>query len=157
MSRVAAARRAIGDVAELFVDANGAYERKQALAQAERFAESGVSWFEEPVYHRDLDGLRFIREHAPAGMEISIGEYGYEPSAFAEMIDAGRAGRSPGRRDAVRGNHRPTHRGRIVRRHGDSAVDALRALAARTPRVRDEAPASYGVFPRSRARRASAV
>lgn len=89
--RVAAARRAIGDPAQLFVDANGAYERKQALAQAERFAESSVSWFEEPVYHRDLAGLRFIRDHAPAGMEISIGEYGYEPSAFAEMIRAGAA------------------------------------------------------------------
>jgi L-alanine-DL-glutamate epimerase-like enolase superfamily enzyme len=89
VSRVAAARRAIGDGAELFVDANGAYERKQALAQAERFAESGVSWFEEPVYHGDLAGLRFIRDRAPAGMEISIGEYGYEPSAFAEMIRAG--------------------------------------------------------------------
>ena len=87
--RVAAARRAIGDVPELFVDANGAYERKQALAQAERFAESGVTWFEEPVYHRDLEGLRFVRDRAPAGMEISVGEYGYEPSDFAAMIRAG--------------------------------------------------------------------
>jgi L-alanine-DL-glutamate epimerase-like enolase superfamily enzyme len=91
VARVAAARRAIGDAAELFVDANGAYARKQALSQAERFAESRVTWFEEPVYHRDLAGLRFIRDHAPAGMEVSIGEYGYEPSAFAEMIRAGAA------------------------------------------------------------------
>jgi len=89
--RVAAARDAIGDDAELFVDANGAYDRKQALAQAERFAESEVSWFEEPVYHRDLAGLRFCREHAPASMEISVGEYGYAPDSFAALIDAGAA------------------------------------------------------------------
>ena len=34
--RVAAAREAIGPGVQLFVDANGAYSRKQALAQAER-------------------------------------------------------------------------------------------------------------------------
>jgi len=91
VDRVRVARRAIGDDAELFVDANGGYERKQALAQADRFAESRVSWFEEPVYHGDLDGLRFCRDHAPAGMEISVGEYGYEPSMFAAIVDAGAA------------------------------------------------------------------
>lgn len=89
VGRVAAARRAIGDNAELFVDANGAYSLKQALAQAERFADSAVTWFEEPVYHRDLSGLRFCRDHAPAGMEISAGEYGYAPDTFARLIDAG--------------------------------------------------------------------
>src|SRR4051812_28577522 len=42
--RVAAARNAIGPAAELFVDANGAYSRQQALAQANVFSESDVSW-----------------------------------------------------------------------------------------------------------------
>ncbi len=91
VARVAAARAAIGDGAELFVDANGAYGRAQALAQAEQFAEFGVTWFEEPVYHRDLAGLRFVRDHAPAGMEISVGEYGYVPDEFAAIIRGGAA------------------------------------------------------------------
>ena len=47
--RVRAAREAIGPDVALFVDANGAYDRKQALAMADRFADEGVSWFEEPV------------------------------------------------------------------------------------------------------------
>ena len=52
---------------ELFVDANGAYQRKQALRLAETFAEqAGVSWFEEPVSSDDLDGLRLLRDRAPA-------------------------------------------------------------------------------------------
>lgn len=89
VARVAAARRAIGEAPELFVDANGAYERKQALALAERFAGDGVTWFEEPVYHGDLAGLRFVRARAPAGMEIAAGEYGYEPRECAELIGAG--------------------------------------------------------------------
>src|SRR5215475_5319689 len=54
--RVRAARKAIGSDAELFVDANGAYSRKQALAFADAFAELGVSWFEEPVSSDDLEG-----------------------------------------------------------------------------------------------------
>jgi L-alanine-DL-glutamate epimerase-like enolase superfamily enzyme len=78
--RVKAARAAIG-TAGLFVDANGAYARKGALDLAERFAEFGVSWFEEPVSSDDLDGLRLIRDRAPAHMEIAAGEYGYFPSA----------------------------------------------------------------------------
>jgi L-alanine-DL-glutamate epimerase-like enolase superfamily enzyme len=89
IARVKQARAAIGADAELFVDANGAYERKQAIAQARRFAESHVTWFEEPVYHGDLAGLRFVRDHGPAGMEISVGEYGYTPDQFASIIRAG--------------------------------------------------------------------
>jgi L-alanine-DL-glutamate epimerase-like enolase superfamily enzyme len=91
VTRVAAARVAIGREAALFVDANGAYTRKQALAQAERFADESVSWFEEPVVYWDLDGLRLCRDHAPAGMEISVGEYGYTPADFERTLEAGAA------------------------------------------------------------------
>lgn len=87
--RVRAAREAIGDGVELFVDANGAYSRKLAIEQAEDFAESNVRWFEEPVSSDDLDGLRLIRERAPAQMEIAAGEYGYELQYFDQMIAAG--------------------------------------------------------------------
>jgi len=88
-SRVTLARDAIGSVAELFVDANGAYSRKQALELAERFAEQRVTWFEEPVSSDDLDGLRLIRDRAPAGMAIAAGEYGYDLPYFERMLEAG--------------------------------------------------------------------
>ena len=87
--RVRAAREAIGDAVELFVDANGAYSRKMALSQAEKFAESDVRWFEEPVSSDDLEGLHLIRDRAPARMEIAAGEYGYELQYFDQMIAAG--------------------------------------------------------------------
>jgi L-alanine-DL-glutamate epimerase-like enolase superfamily enzyme len=87
--RVHAAREEIGPDAELFVDANGAYDRKQALALAHAFAESGVTWFEEPVSSDDLEGLRLIRDRAPGGMEIAAGEYGYDSSYFRRMLEAG--------------------------------------------------------------------
>jgi L-alanine-DL-glutamate epimerase-like enolase superfamily enzyme len=89
--RVAGARRAIGSSAELFVDANGAYTKKQALELGKQFAEQHVTWYEEPVYHNDLEGNRFVRDRVPAIMEISNGEYGYAPYQFKQIIDAGAA------------------------------------------------------------------
>ncbi len=89
ITRVKGVRGAIGDDAELFVDANGAYARKQALAVAEEIAPFGVTWFEEPVSSDDLEGLRLLRDRAPAGMEIAAGEYGYDIFYFRRMLEAG--------------------------------------------------------------------
>jgi L-alanine-DL-glutamate epimerase-like enolase superfamily enzyme len=89
-ARVRAAREAIGPDAGLFVDSNGAYSRKQALELADTFAaEAGVAWFEEPVSSDDLEGLRLLRDRAPAGMDIAAGEYGYDLFYFRRMLDAG--------------------------------------------------------------------
>jgi L-alanine-DL-glutamate epimerase-like enolase superfamily enzyme len=88
LSRVEAAREAIG-AADLYVDANGAYDRKQALGFAVNFADLGVTWFEEPVSSDDLPGLRLLRDRAPPALEIAAGEYGYEPFYFRRMLEAG--------------------------------------------------------------------
>lgn len=89
LGRVRAAREAIGPGVKLYVDANGAYSRKQSLAQAEALREYGVVWFEEPVSSDDLEGLRLIRDRVPAGMDIAAGEYGYDPWYFRRMLEAG--------------------------------------------------------------------
>jgi L-alanine-DL-glutamate epimerase-like enolase superfamily enzyme len=85
-SRVEAARSAIGDT-ELFVDANGAYGEKKALEFAKVYADSGVTWFEEPVSSDNLKGLRLLRKHSPGGLEIAAGEYGYTPFYFRRMLE----------------------------------------------------------------------
>ncbi len=87
--RVAAAREATADEAELFVDANGAYSRKQALELAYTFSDFNVSWFEEPVSSDDLEGLRLMRDDGPPGMDIAAGEYGYDETYFRCMLEAG--------------------------------------------------------------------
>ena len=89
VARVRAARQAIGPETSLFVDANGAYRRKQALGFAEAFAGLGVTWFEEPVPSDDLEGLRLIRDRAPPGMDVTAGEYGYDLVYFRRMCEAG--------------------------------------------------------------------
>jgi L-alanine-DL-glutamate epimerase-like enolase superfamily enzyme len=83
---VRAVRKAIGSEAELFVDANGAYTAKQAIALARRFADHGVTYFEEPVPFDHIDQLAFIRQHSP--IAIASGEYGYSPSDFRHVLEA---------------------------------------------------------------------
>ena len=87
--RVAAARAAIGPEATLMVDANGAYDRKQALRLADAFAAQDVRWFEEPVTSDDLAGLRLLRDRVPAELEIAAGEYGYDAVDFLRLLEAG--------------------------------------------------------------------
>lgn len=87
--RVRAARRAIGDEVELFVDANGAWTRKQALRWAYRLAEHDVCWLEEPVSSDDLEGLHLLRDRGPGGMDVAAGEYGYDLPYFHHMLEAG--------------------------------------------------------------------
>jgi L-alanine-DL-glutamate epimerase-like enolase superfamily enzyme len=88
VARVRAARKAIGDGAALFVDANGAFTAKEALGFAAAFSHFGVSWFEEPVSSDDVDGLRIVRERAPAGVDIAAGEYASTPADFRGLIGA---------------------------------------------------------------------
>ncbi|CAM2159062.1 L-talarate/galactarate dehydratase (plasmid) [Pararobbsia alpina] len=84
--RVRVSREAIGNDAGLFVDANGAFDRDTALHYAQRFAESNVMWFEEPVSSDDVEGLASIRARAPAGMAIAAGEYGYIVDDFRRLL-----------------------------------------------------------------------
>jgi L-alanine-DL-glutamate epimerase-like enolase superfamily enzyme len=87
LERVALARKAIGDRAELFVDANGGYSRKQAVRIARALREHGVTWFEEPVSSDDLQGLREIRDLID--IDVAAGEYGYDLVYFDRMASAG--------------------------------------------------------------------
>ncbi|MBV8064182.1 MAG: mandelate racemase [Actinobacteria bacterium] len=83
--RMDAAREAIGDDAELFVDANGAYGRNDALAWATRYSERwGVTWFEEPVSSGDIEGMRLVRDRAP--LEVAAGEYAYTPEDVRNIV-----------------------------------------------------------------------
>jgi L-alanine-DL-glutamate epimerase-like enolase superfamily enzyme len=84
LARIAAARRTIGDSAELFVDANGAYGRKQAVRVMQRAAEHDVVWFEEPVSSDDLAGLAQVRDQVTP--DVAAGEYGYQLAYFQRMV-----------------------------------------------------------------------
>jgi L-alanine-DL-glutamate epimerase-like enolase superfamily enzyme len=86
--RVSAVKKALGSGLELYVDANGAYSRKQALDKAEQFGDLGVTWFEEPVSSDDRVGLHLLVQRAPAIMDIAAGEYCYVLDDAKDLIDA---------------------------------------------------------------------
>jgi len=86
LARIAFARNVIGQEAELYVDANGGYTRKQAVRMARAMAGHDVTWFEEPVSSDDLDGLREVRDQVDP--DVTAGEYGYDLTYFARMVDA---------------------------------------------------------------------
>jgi L-alanine-DL-glutamate epimerase-like enolase superfamily enzyme len=83
--RVSAVREAIGDGVELLMDANGAYSRKQALYWAQRFAEDGITYLEEPVTSEDREGLKLLRDHGPGGVTIAAGEYEWTLPQVADL------------------------------------------------------------------------
>ena len=86
--RVRVAREAVGSGVKLMVDGNGAWTPAGALAMAARFAEQDVAWFEEPVSSDDLEGLRRVRDRAPAGMAVAAGEYVTDAYGFRRMLSA---------------------------------------------------------------------
>ncbi|WP_219417049.1 enolase C-terminal domain-like protein [Pseudonocardia nigra] len=87
LARMAQARVVIGPDAELFVDANGGYGRKQAVRVMEAAADCDVRWFEEPVSSDDLDGLRAVRDAVRP--DVAAGEYGGDLTYFRRMCEAG--------------------------------------------------------------------
>ncbi|MFC4149961.1 enolase C-terminal domain-like protein [Micromonospora mangrovi] len=83
LDRMAAARRTIGADAELYVDANGGYQRKQAIRVAHAAADLDVRWYEEPVSSDDLPGLGLVRDHVAP--DVTAGEYGFDLVYFHRM------------------------------------------------------------------------
>ncbi|NJC71218.1 mandelate racemase [Planosporangium thailandense] len=87
LARMRQAREVIGPDADLYVDANGGYTRKQAIRVAHAAADAAPAWFEEPVSSDDLDGLREVRDAVDA--DVAAGEYGYDLTYFRRMAAAG--------------------------------------------------------------------
>jgi L-alanine-DL-glutamate epimerase-like enolase superfamily enzyme len=86
--RCAVVRETIGDEVELYVDANGAFDRQDALYWAHLYAEEfGVSYFEEPVSSEDTEGLRYLRDRVPPRLSIAAGEYGWALPYFAGLVE----------------------------------------------------------------------
>ena len=86
LQRVSAARKALPKCCELYVDANGAYSRKQAFDHGEKFAQLGVTWFEEPVTSDDAIGLRWLAERLSPPVRVAAGEYIYTPDDAMKLL-----------------------------------------------------------------------
>jgi L-alanine-DL-glutamate epimerase-like enolase superfamily enzyme len=87
LARAELARDTIGPEAELYVDANGGYTRKQVVRMAREYEGLDVTWFEEPVSSDDLAGLHEVR--GLTSIDVAAGEYGYDLVYFERMCAAG--------------------------------------------------------------------
>ena len=87
LDRMRQVRTRSGPEVELFVDANGGYQRKQAIRVMEQARDLDVRWFEEPVSSDDLAGLREVRDAVLP--DVAAGEYGYDLTYFRRMCEAG--------------------------------------------------------------------
>ena len=87
VSRVAAARRVLGDQIVLMVDANGNYTPDQALQSMNRISSYGIHWYEEPLPPQDYRGYAYLRTRAP--MAISAGEAHYMAFDFQRLLEGG--------------------------------------------------------------------
>lgn len=87
LERMSQARDTVGAKAELFIDANGGYHRKQAIRVIRAAADLDIKWFEEPVTSDDLEGLREIRNTVTP--DVAAGEYGCDLTYFHRMCAAG--------------------------------------------------------------------
>jgi L-alanine-DL-glutamate epimerase-like enolase superfamily enzyme len=91
LERVAHVAALLGRRARLFVDANEAYEPREALALAEGLVRFGVDWFEQPIQAENLAGMRFLRERFPRSLRLTTGEYLSDAARFRETLLAGAA------------------------------------------------------------------
>ena len=100
--RVRAAREAIGPRPSSSSTPTAPTRRKQALAHGRAVRRGwACTWFEEPVSSDDLEGLRLIRDRAPAGHGHRGGRVWLRPVLFPPDARGGRGRRPPGRRDAA--------------------------------------------------------
>ncbi len=87
VARVAAARRALGDDAELAADAHGTMTVPQARDFCARVRELRLSWLEEPTPVDDLRAMAEVR--AAAAIPIAAGESEGTRYGFRELLSAG--------------------------------------------------------------------
>jgi len=69
IARVAAIRATVGDVVHLTIDANQAYDAKDAIAAINGMATSRIDLVEQPVPAGDLDGLALVTRMVPVPVE----------------------------------------------------------------------------------------
>lgn len=87
VDRIQAVRQSLPDDTSLMVDALQRWTPQQALQAAERLADFGLVWIEDPLPHHDIAGYRQLAQHA--AVPVSTGETAYSAEAFGQLIEAG--------------------------------------------------------------------
>ena len=82
------ARKALGDEADLLIDAGLVWDAKTAIQRAAAFADYNIYWLEEPLRPDDYEGYRKLSEAST--VRIAAGEEESNRLSFIELMDRGR-------------------------------------------------------------------
>lgn len=90
-ARLAAARRAIdgepdGAAVTFAADANGAWDRDEAIRRLRRWAPYRLAWIEQPVPASDLEGLAAVTRESP--VPVMADEAVLGPAELRRLLDA---------------------------------------------------------------------
>lgn len=87
MAHAAAARKGIGDEAELMIDAGLAYDTATAIRRAHQFTEFRPHWLEEPLHPDNYEGFTKLAANSP--IRIASGEQEVTLAGFERLLDTG--------------------------------------------------------------------
>jgi L-alanine-DL-glutamate epimerase-like enolase superfamily enzyme len=82
---VRGAREGFGDDGTVLIDAGCVWDARTALQRAQRFAEYGIGWLEEPLAPDDIDGYAWLRDRSP--VPIAAGEEECGRASFRPLIE----------------------------------------------------------------------
>ena len=85
--RIEAVRKAIGAKPRLMVDANAKWDLPTAIQYGSRLAEFDITWFEEPLWHDDVQGHAHLAN--AINTPLALGELLYNIDSFREFVSAG--------------------------------------------------------------------
>ncbi len=86
VKRIRLAKEALG-AGRVMVDANQAFDAKEALRRGRAYQEEDVFWYEEPLVPGDMDGYVMLAQSLD--VPIATGENLYGAEAFRRYIEAG--------------------------------------------------------------------
>jgi L-rhamnonate dehydratase len=81
------ARRGLGELPELMIDAGICYDSSTAIRRAQQFAEYRPFWLEEPLHPDDLEGYARLAERSP--IRIAAGEQETTLAGFGALLATG--------------------------------------------------------------------
>lgn len=84
--RIQAVRNAVGPDPRIRIDANQAWDRMTAVAALKALAKFTIEFCEQPVRAEDLDGMRFVSEHAP--IPVMADESLFTPASALALVKA---------------------------------------------------------------------
>lgn len=87
IERIQIVREVIGPDITLAIDGNGKWDLPTCIRFCDRVEKYDIYWFEEPLWHDDVNGHAELARHT--SIPIALGEQLYSADAFRQFIDAG--------------------------------------------------------------------